>query len=167
MEKKTPRRLPSKPEYGYAAACGNSFLFAGEQGNGQDIVITQKDIRELQLAKGAVAAGIRVLTEEMGIDAEQIDHVFLAGAFGNYINKEHAVALGMFPGITASVITSVGNAAGEGARRCLLSTAQRKTIDRLSTSVQPIELSAHPTFNTNFLRELNFPPVDTWQPERT
>ena len=143
------------------------LLFVGEQGSGQDIVITQKDIRELQLAKGAVAAGIRVLTEEMGINAAHIDRVFLAGAFGNYINKEHAVALGMFPDITAGVISSVGNAAGEGARRCLLSIAQRKTIDRLSTSVQPIELSAHPAFNTNFLRELNFPPVGIRQPERT
>ena len=73
----------------------------------------------------------------------------------------------MFPDITAGVISSVGNAAGEGARRCLLSIAQRKTIDRLSTSVQPIELSAHPAFNTNFLRELNFPPVGIRQPERT
>ena len=143
------------------------LLFVGEQGSGQDIVITQKDIRELQLAKGAVAAGIRVLTEEMGINAAHIDRVFLAGAFGNYINKEHAVALGMFPDITAGVISSVGNAAGEGARRCLLSIAQRKTIDRLSASVQPIELSAHPAFNTNFLRELNFPPVGIRQPERT
>ena len=142
------------------------LLFAGEQGNGQDIVVTQKDIRELQLATGAVAAGIRVLTEEMGIDAARIDRVFLAGAFGNYINKEHAVALGMFPDIKADTILSVGNAAGEGARRSLLSITQRETIDRLSATVQALELSAHPAFNANFLHELNFPPVESVRAEQ-
>lgn len=115
------------------------------------------------MAKGAVAAGIRVLTEEMGIDAARIDRVFLAGAFGNYINKEHAVALGMFPDIKADTILSVGNAAGEGARRSLLSITP---IDRLSATVQALELSAHPAFNANFLHELNFPPVESVRAEQ-
>lgn len=135
------------------------LAFAGEHGNEHDIVITQKDIRELQLAKAAIAAGIAVLMQEMKIDASKIDRVFLAGAFGNYLDREKAVALGMFPGIPADKIIPVGNAAAEGAGMCLLSLGERKTADRIARFMKPIELSTRVDFNDQFVREIGFPPV--------
>ncbi len=136
------------------------LAFAGEKGNEHAIVITQKDIRELQLAKAAIAAGISVLMQEMKIEASQIDRVFLAGAFGNYLDRKNAVALGMFPGIPTDKIIPVGNAAAEGAGLCLLSTGQRKMADRIAMFVKPIELSTRTDFNTQFVREIGFPPAE-------
>lgn len=133
---------------------------AGELGSVQDIVITQKDIRELQLAKAAIAAGIAILMKEAKIDASRIDRLFLAGAFGNYLNPKNAVALGMFPGIPGDKIFPVGNAAAEGAGLCLLSTGQRKMADRIAMFVKPVELSARVDFNEEFVREIGFPPVE-------
>lgn len=132
--------------------------FAGERGSQQDIVVTQKDIRELQLAKAAIAAGIRVLLAEAGIEADRIDRLYLAGAFGNYLDREKSVALGLFPGIPAAKIIAVGNAAAEGAGVCLLSTEERKTADRIAVSIKPVELSTHAQFNDLFVREIGFPP---------
>ena len=134
------------------------LAFSGEHKNEHEIVITQKDIRELQLAKAAIAAGIAILMQEMKIEASQIDRVFLAGAFGNYLDRENAVALGMFPGIPTDKIIPVGNAAAEGAGLCLLSAAHRKTADRIAQFVKPIELSTRTDFNAQFVREIGFPP---------
>lgn len=136
------------------------LVFAKDTGNGQDIVITQKDIRELQLAKAAIAAGIAILMREVKIEAAQIDRVFLAGAFGNYLDRKNAVAIGMFPGIPVEKIFPVGNAAAEGAGLCLLSVGQRKTADRIAAFVKPVELSARTDFNDQFVREIGFPPVE-------
>ena len=134
------------------------LAFAGEQGNERDIVITQKDIRELQLAKAAIAAGIAVLLKEVKIEASQIDRIYLAGAFGNYLDREKAVALGMFPGISVDKIIPIGNAAAEGAGLCLLSLGERKMADRIASFVKPVELSTHVEFNDLFVREIGFPP---------
>ncbi len=134
------------------------LAFAGEQGNEEDIAVTQKDIRELQLAKAAIAAGIAVLLKEVKIDASQIDRIYLAGAFGNYLDRENAVALGMFPGLSVDKIIPVGNAAAEGAGLCLLSLGERKMADRIASFVKPVELSTHAGFNEIFLREIGFPP---------
>lgn len=135
------------------------LVFAGELGSQHDIAITQKDIRELQLAKAAIAAGISILMQEAKIDASRIDRLFLAGAFGNYLDPKNAVALGMFPGIAVDKIFPVGNAAAEGAGLCLLSTGQRKMADRIAMFVKPVELSARVDFNDQFVREIGFPPV--------
>lgn len=137
--------------------CEFVLAFKGELGNEHEIIISQKDIRELQLAKGAIAAGIKVLAETMEITTEEINQVFLAGAFGNYINQSNAVALGMFPGITVDKIKSVGNAAGEGARMALLSKSQRDLADKLSNEVYHIELSSSDSFYEKFMAEVNFP----------
>ena len=133
------------------------LAFAGEQGNERDIVITQKDIRELQLAKAAIAAGIAVLLKEVKIKASQIDRIYLA--FGNYVDREKAVALGMFPGISVDKIIPIGNAAAEGAGLCLLSLGERKMADRIASFVKPVELSTHVEFNDLFVREIGFPPL--------
>lgn len=133
------------------------LAYKGELGNDQDIVITQKDIRELQLAKAAIAAGIAILYKEAGIDADKVDRVFLAGAFGNYLDRANAVALGVFPGIPVEKIIPVGNAAAEGAGICLLSLNELLASDRIAANIKPIELSTRMDFNELWIRCINFP----------
>jgi len=135
------------------------LAWQGEYGNTRDIVITQKDIRELQLAKAAIAAGIEILLNEVQIKASQVDRLYLAGAFGNYLDRNNAVVLGLFPGIPVDKIIPVGNAAAKGAGLCLLSAEHRNTSDRIAKLVKPVELSAHPDFNTFWIRALNFPKI--------
>lgn len=133
------------------------LAYAGEYGNTKDIVITQKDVRELQLAKAAIAAGIEILLKEAGLDTSKVDRLYLAGAFGNYLDKEKAVALGLFPGITAEKIIPIGNAAAKGAGLCLVSSAQRKMSNRIAKFIKPVELSSHPDFNTLWIHAMKFP----------
>lgn len=133
------------------------LAYEGELGNTKDIVITQKDVRELQLAKAAIAAGIQILLKEAGLDADKVDRCYLAGAFGNYLDREKAVVLGLFPGIPVDKIIPVGNAAAEGAGFCLLSKAQRKTAERISSFIKAVELSTHPDFNDLWIHALSFP----------
>lgn len=133
------------------------LAYAGELGNDRDIVITLKDIRELQLAKAAIAAGIAILYKEAGIDADKVDRVFLAGAFGNYLNRDNAVALGIFPGINVEKIIPVGNAAAEGAGICLLSMPELLSSDNIASSIKPVELSMRQDFNDLWIRCMNFP----------
>ena len=84
------------------------------------IYLSQKDVRELQLAKGAVAAGIQILMDEMGMDIKDIDMVYLAGAFGNYIHPQSALRLGLIPKVDPKIIDTIGNAASTGASMVLL-----------------------------------------------
>lgn len=133
------------------------LAYAGERGATKDIVITQKDIRELQLAKAAIAAGISILYKEAQIDANDVDRVFLAGAFGNYLDKNNAVAIGVFPGIPVEKIIPVGNAAAEGAGVCLLSLSELRRSDQVAAAIVPIELSTRADFNELWIRCINFP----------
>ncbi len=138
------------------------LVYAGEHRAKEDIAVTLKDVRELQLAKAAIAAGIEVLLKEAGIeDASKIDRLFLAGAFGNYLDREKAVALGLFPGVSVDKIVPVGNAAAEGAGLCLLSTGERAASDDIATRIHPVELSARTDFNDLWVRCIGFPKPET------
>lgn len=95
-------------------------------GNDRGVYLTQKDIGEVQLAKAAIAAGIFLLMKRLEITEKDIKRVYLAGAFGNYMNPESAAAIGMFPAGLLPSIQPVGNAAGEGARIALLNEEERK-----------------------------------------
>ena len=119
--------------------------------------ITQKDIRELQLAKGAICAGIKVLLGQMGVEAGEIDQVFLAGAFGNHIKKESALNIGLFPDISLDRIHLIGNAAGEGARMALASKVEARRATELAQIVEHIELSGRKDFQEEFLNAVYFP----------
>jgi uncharacterized 2Fe-2S/4Fe-4S cluster protein (DUF4445 family) len=90
-----------------------------ESGNGRAVAVTQHDIRELQLAKGAIRAGIETLLQDAGITAADLDQVIIAGAFGTYIDVESAITIGMLPDIPLERVSQVGNAAGTGARLAL------------------------------------------------
>lgn len=130
---------------------------AGISAAGEDIVITQKDLRELQLAKGAIYAGIRVLLRELGVSGEDVTQVLLAGAFGNYIKKESALAIGLLPEMPLDRINSVGNAAGDGAKLALVSKSERARALSLARRAEHVELSTRAVFQEEFINALYFP----------
>jgi uncharacterized 2Fe-2S/4Fe-4S cluster protein (DUF4445 family) len=125
-----------------------------KSGNGQDVSVTRQDVNEIQLAKGAIRAGIDVLLETVGIPAEAIDEFIIAGAFGTYINIRSAIDIGMFPNLPQDRFTQVGNAAGAGARQMLLSIKQRRLAEDIARKVKYIELSTYPNFTNIFSRSL-------------
>ena len=122
------------------------------------LVITQGDVRQLQLAKGTILCGVRILMEELGVEPSQIAGVSLAGAFGNFVDKRSALGIGMLPStIPAERIQGVGNAAGQGSRMTLLATSIRRRAEALARRVDYFELSKHPRFEDIFLESLAFP----------
>jgi uncharacterized 2Fe-2S/4Fe-4S cluster protein (DUF4445 family) len=121
------------------------------------IAITQDDVRQLQLAKGTILCGVRILMEELGIDASQIIRVFLAGAFGNFVDKRSALGISMLPAaIRPERILGVGNAAGQGSRMTLLSKSIRHRAESLARRVEYFELSKHPRFEDIFIDSMSF-----------
>jgi uncharacterized 2Fe-2S/4Fe-4S cluster protein (DUF4445 family) len=134
----------------------NDFVLVDylKSGNGRDIIITREDINEIQLAKGAIRAGIEVLLEYAGISAEMIEEFIIAGAFGTYINIPSAIQIGMFPTLPLNRYHQVGNAAGAGARQMLLSMNQRRLGEDLAKRVKYIELSTSPNFTNIFSKSL-------------
>jgi uncharacterized 2Fe-2S/4Fe-4S cluster protein (DUF4445 family) len=128
-----------------------------ESGHGKNVVLTQRDIRELQFAKAAIASGIDVVMRELGITADEIEEIFLAGSFGSYINPQSARLIGLVPPIPVERIKAVGNAAGEGAKMALLSFRQREVARSLPDIVEYHELSGRADFNDSFISVLQFP----------
>jgi uncharacterized 2Fe-2S/4Fe-4S cluster protein (DUF4445 family) len=121
------------------------------------VAITQDDVRQLQLAKGTIHCGVRILMEELGIDASQIAQVYLAGAFGNFVDKRSALGIGMLPpAIPPDRIVGVGNAAGQGSRMTLLSKSIRGRAEALARHIEYFELSKHPHFEEVFIESLGF-----------
>ena len=138
------------------------FLTADSQlvlSSQNEIVLTQKDIRALQYAKAAVAAGTNLLLAEMGVTPTGLEEVLLAGAFGSSIDPESVRAIGLVPCVPLERIVPVRNVALAGARIALLSREQREAANRIPEHVEYLELSAQPEFNGVFLEELAFPPV--------
>jgi uncharacterized 2Fe-2S/4Fe-4S cluster protein (DUF4445 family) len=121
----------------------------------KDITITQADIRNVQLAKGALYAGAKLMMKKLGI--EKLDKVILAGAFGTYINKEAAMRLGMFPDCDLGNVYAVGNAAGDGARIALLNRDKRAEADDVARKVEYVELTLEKDFQMEFINALSFP----------
>lgn len=131
------------------------IAWAEETAIQQDIVIVQKDIRAIQLAKGAMYSGARIMMNRMGID--KIDRVILAGAFGSYIDKTSAAVIGLFPDCDPKYVYAVGNAAGDGARMALLNVDKRDEADFWARRVEYVELTLEPNFNKIFTSALTFP----------
>ncbi|AOT71007.1 ASKHA domain-containing protein [Geosporobacter ferrireducens] len=135
-----------------------AFLLADASSTDHEssILVTQKDVRELQLAKGAMAAGMKILMEKCGIEVEQIQEVLLAGAFGNYLNPHSACAIGLIPKELEDRIKMVGNAAGTGAKLALLSVSEYKRTAEIADFVGFVELASHPQFSSIFARSMYF-----------
>ncbi len=124
--------------------------------NSEDIVITQKDIREVQLAKGAVAAGMALMLEKMGKSMSDIDNVLVAGAFGNYIDKENAMTIGLLPAIAGDKIKFIGNTAGAGVSMCLMNGNELETAKNLPDKVEHLELAKMSNFQETYIKAMNF-----------
>ncbi|MCL2225520.1 MAG: ASKHA domain-containing protein [Defluviitaleaceae bacterium] len=122
----------------------------------KEILFTQKDIREVQLAKAAVRAGIEILIAEAGISYENIEKVFLAGGFGYTMDAEDAAVLGLIPSALKEKIFSVGNAALGGAAKFLLNPDYAAEIQKIASSVKEINLANHPKFEELFITHCNF-----------
>ena len=140
------------------------FLVASKEETSvnRPIYLTQKDVRELQLAKGAVAAGIRTLMDKMGIGIQDLDQIYLAGALGNFVNPYSAMRIGLLPTVDPDKIKSLGNAASKGAVMVLLSMPHWQKANDLAKSLEHVELSTHPDFNRYFVDNLNFPETNLW-----
>ena len=123
---------------------------AAQSGHGRAIVISRSDVNEVQLAKGAIRAGIKLLVEQVGLAERDIDRVIVAGAFGNYIDLEAAITVGMFPPLPLDRFQQVGNAAGIGAKRLLINAAERQRAAELARRLRYIELTNHPAFSDRF-----------------
>jgi len=127
--------------------------------NEKKIVITQKDVREIQLAKGAIAAGIRLMLDKVGIQVSEISEVLLAGAFGNFIRRENAIRIGLLPDIEPAKVRFVGNAACAGAEMILLSKNAKQNAEEIANKVEYIEISANTEFQEYFADEMLFPEI--------
>lgn len=114
------------------------------------ITFTQKDVRELQLAKGAMRTGINVLLESSGITADDIEQVIIAGAFGTYIDVASTITIGMLPRLPLDRFRQVGNAAGMGAKMALISRSKRAEARALARRIEYVELAANPQFAQTF-----------------
>jgi uncharacterized 2Fe-2S/4Fe-4S cluster protein (DUF4445 family) len=125
-----------------------------------DIVITQSDVREIQLAKAAVYTGISILMKRMQVKPEEIRRIFLAGAFGTYIDPSSARDIGMFPDIPLSRIQFVGNTAGAGARMALISTPIREIAEKVLHKTRYVELGADSEFQKEFMSAIDIPNAD-------
>lgn len=119
--------------------------------------ITQGDIRQIQLAKGALAAGIMVLLSQAGLRVQEVDRLFLAGAFGNNLDPADALRVGLFPHIELDRIRPAGNAAGRGAQLVLLSSEARDRVERDRKKTSYLELATHHDFKSLYLSQLSFP----------
>ncbi len=124
--------------------------------NGTAVVLTQKDVREVQLAKAAIRAGIELLAQEMGRAVEDIRTVYLAGAFGNYLDPASACRIGMLPPCLEDHIIPIGNAAGEGAKLCALSREAYRYSRRLAEETEFLELASLPQFQDCYVDALEF-----------
>lgn len=120
------------------------------------VCITQADIRQLQMAKAAVAAGIRILLKERAINVEQIGALALAGGFGSFLDLKNAAAIGLFPKELLPAACVVGNAAGEGAAAAAISAQARDKLSDIQKSLHYVELSAHPLFFDEYIAQMNF-----------
>jgi len=130
---------------------------APDSATGSDIVLTQKDVRELQLAKAAIFTGCKSLMEEKKVTPDDIQVLYVAGAFGNYLDLKNAVAIEMLPPIPGDRFKLVGNSAVAGAKLGLISSRMRSKAEIIARKTRYLELGARKTFNRDFTAALDFP----------
>lgn len=133
---------------------------AGDVRLSERVYLTRSDIREVQLAKAAIASGIRILAEQAGAALADIEKVYLAGGFGNFIGLDSACRIGLFPAALRAKIVPVGNAAGSGSVRLLVSEQARRRAEALRQATRCVELAATPDFNDVYTDELLFEDED-------
>ena len=148
LEGRSTRVVPDGRTYAYVLHDATAL-------GGARLLITQNDVRQIQLAKAALHAGCRLLMDRLGVDA--VDRVRLAGAFGAHIDPVHALVLGMVPDCDPSAVTSAGNAAGTGARIALLNRAARREVEAVVRRVEKVETAVEPRFQEHFVDAMAIP----------
>lgn len=144
MAERTARIVPNGRTYSYVIA-----------GDGIAITITQTDIRSIQLAKAALYAGVKLLSDKLG--NPPIDRIRLAGAFGSYIDPMYAMVIGLIPDCDLDAVSGVGNAAGTGARMALLSRRHRREVEEIVRGIEKIETALEPDFQAHFVNAMALP----------
>jgi uncharacterized 2Fe-2S/4Fe-4S cluster protein (DUF4445 family) len=130
----------------------------GEHGAPHEIILTQDDVRQVQLCKGAIASGVAMLQHVAGVPIELVDELMLAGGFGNYLSVRSALRIGLIPpGLPEARIRYVGNAAALGAQLALVSEAERTRAEAIARRIEHVSLAAHPDFESIFVDCMNFP----------
>ena len=132
-------------------------LRPGEAGARAEMVLTQDDVRQVQLAKGAIASGITMLLHVAAVPLERVEELLLAGGFGNYLSILSAIRIGLIPALPFGRVRYVGNAASLGAQLCLLSEAERARAETIASRIEHVSLAAHPDFEQIFVDAMNFP----------
>jgi len=136
---------------------GYVVVFAEESAHGEDILITETDIKNLMRSKGAMFTILSVITQNVGITFEEIKKFFVAGTFGNYIEPQKAIAIGMLPDIPLKRYTPLGNASGKGAVAVLLSNRKRKELYRIRDKITYLEMNINADFMSQFTSSLFLP----------
>ena len=131
-----------------------SYLLYSD-GAGRTISVTQNDVRQIQLAKAALYAGVRLLMDKMQV--QQVERIRLAGAFGSHIDVKHAMVLGLIPDCPLDQVSSAGNAAGTGARIALLNQEARQVVETVVRQITKIETAVEPKFQDYFVGAMAFP----------
>lgn len=132
-----------------------SYVLHSPENDESQILVTQNDIRQIQLAKAALYAGVKLLMDHIGTD--RVERIRLAGAFGSHINVQHAMVLGLIPDCVLGEVSSAGNAAGTGARIALLNSQSREVIETLVKNIEKIETALEPKFQDYFVDAMAFP----------
>jgi uncharacterized 2Fe-2S/4Fe-4S cluster protein (DUF4445 family) len=127
---------------------------------GKDIVITENDIKNLIMSKASVLAACSTLMNQAGITRDEITRIYFTGAFGNYINKENAIIIGLIPEIPREQIKTIGNGAIEGANIALINRKKRKDLDEIAKRMAYIELNAEPSFMDEYTKSTFLPHTD-------
>ena len=133
-------------------------LRPGEAGARVEIVLNQDDVRQVQLAKGAIASGVVMLQHVAGVPDARVAELMLAGGFGNYVSIASALRIGLIPPLPVERIRYVGNAAALGAQLCLVSETERRRAESVAARIEHVSLAAHPDFERIFVEAMNFPP---------
>ena len=159
LAERSSRVVPDGRTFAYVLHDGAREGATGS--GGVTVRITQNDVRQIQLAKAALYAGVRLLMEKLGV--ERVERIRLAGAFGSHIDVKYAMVLGLIPDCALVNVGSAGNAAGTGARAALLDRDARRTIERVVRGVEKIETAVEPDFQRHFVDAMAFPHrVDTF-----
>lgn len=165
------RRLGAVNERGHLASCHGKgekasvlLVAAAESGHGREIVFTQHDVSQVQLAKAAIYAGITTLLGVAGIAAEEVQEMVVAGQFGSYLDLSSALSIGMLPVLAKARYRQVGNAAGRGAKLALVSLAARERARQIALQARKVELKQHREFDLALARATRFPALKgVWQ----
>lgn len=151
VAKDAARMVDTPHNKGYVIVC------AKDSAHGKDIVITEADIKNLMRSKGAMFTILNIITQRVGITFEDITHFFVAGTFGNYIEPEKAITIGMLPDIPLKKYRPLGNASGKGAVEVLLSNRARKELYKIRDTITYLEMNVNADFMSHFISSLFFP----------